>query len=386
MSLMVVCAFAGCRSVTPSATSPRPTPTATVVVTPAKIAKGEKAILGWRTANATSVSIAGIGEVASSGSREIEPAATTNYILTALGGGGSTNATATLEVAAAIAPPAPPPVSATAPPAPIVTTAPRLRGLPVHPPNRGLPAVRVYSSPVGGTDGGAVTPAHQVGNPATPPAAPSQPPQAAAPAPETGTITNDTPPVMTVQVPVTVDVAVQRPGANGETSPPGAAQAQNLGLNGNEPLSSQTLPVSDEMVITLRSEETDAFTVTPPDTDIKGAVRGLEPGDHAEWHWTVTPNASGKKHLLLHSMFIAHMPDGSNAPTDQGTFETTITVQVLPWYNRAGGFIVSALEAHWAGLLGWLVPASAGSAIWQWWRTRRKRRGRTGPAVSPGSD
>jgi peptidoglycan-associated lipoprotein len=87
----------------PSPTSPAPT--ATITVTPSSINAGGSAVLAWRTTDATEISIDGIGTVNAYGTQNVTPTQTTNYHLVARGSGGSTDATATLTVAAAPAPP-----------------------------------------------------------------------------------------------------------------------------------------------------------------------------------------------------------------------------------------------------------------------------------------
>src|SRR5579872_1009836 len=56
--------------------------------TPTNIMAGESATLTYQTVNATQVSISGIGNVANSGSITVTPAATTTYIVSAVGQGG----------------------------------------------------------------------------------------------------------------------------------------------------------------------------------------------------------------------------------------------------------------------------------------------------------
>ena len=83
-------------------------PTATLAVEPASITPGQSATLRWTSANANDVSInTGIGTVAASGNRTVNPVNTTTYTLTANGPAGSTSATATLTVAAPPPPPGP---------------------------------------------------------------------------------------------------------------------------------------------------------------------------------------------------------------------------------------------------------------------------------------
>ncbi len=80
----------------PSATADAPT--ATLTATPPSINAGEKAVLTWRTTNATDVSIDNIGPVPSSGTQTVSPAQSTDYHLIARGLGGSTDATARVTV------------------------------------------------------------------------------------------------------------------------------------------------------------------------------------------------------------------------------------------------------------------------------------------------
>ncbi|HVC91355.1 MAG TPA: peptidoglycan-associated lipoprotein Pal [Acidobacteriaceae bacterium] len=84
-----------------------PAPTANITVTPNSIAPGQSAVLNWTTTNATDVSIDGIGAVETSGTKTVSPTETATYHLVARGDGGSTDATATLTVAAPQAAPAP---------------------------------------------------------------------------------------------------------------------------------------------------------------------------------------------------------------------------------------------------------------------------------------
>ena len=90
----------------PAATAPAPT--ANITATPDTISPGQSSTLNWTTTDATTVSIDGIGQVPSSGTKAITPSATTTYHLTASGDGGSTDASATVTVNQ---PQAPPPTS-----------------------------------------------------------------------------------------------------------------------------------------------------------------------------------------------------------------------------------------------------------------------------------
>ena len=68
-------------------------------VEPASILRGEKALLTWKTENATTVRISpAIGLVDPSGTREVSPTQDTVYTLTAEGAGGVATATARLSI------------------------------------------------------------------------------------------------------------------------------------------------------------------------------------------------------------------------------------------------------------------------------------------------
>jgi peptidoglycan-associated lipoprotein len=84
----------------PAATS-SPAPTASITVTPSSINPGGSAVLAWRTTDASEISIDGIGTVNAYGTQNVTPTETTNYHLVAKGPGGSTDASASLTVAAA---------------------------------------------------------------------------------------------------------------------------------------------------------------------------------------------------------------------------------------------------------------------------------------------
>ncbi|GGH12978.1 peptidoglycan-associated lipoprotein Pal [Silvibacterium dinghuense] len=104
---------AGCHKKTspppppPPLTSSAAAPTADLTATPTQIAPGDSVVLTWHTSNANNIQIEGIGEVPSSGTQSVRPTQTTSYHLIARGEGGSTDATATVTVAAPSAPSAP---------------------------------------------------------------------------------------------------------------------------------------------------------------------------------------------------------------------------------------------------------------------------------------
>ena len=106
LSLVLIASLAvvsGCKKkpAPQTATAPvatAPSPVAQLTATPSTITAGDQVVLSWKTTDATSVSIDGIGTVPSSGVKTVTPTMTTTYHLTARGEGGSTDATATVTV------------------------------------------------------------------------------------------------------------------------------------------------------------------------------------------------------------------------------------------------------------------------------------------------
>ena len=103
--LAVILILAGCHKKTaapppppPPAPAPAsaPAPTASITVNPSVIDQGQSATLAWKPANATDVSIEGIGSVAPNSSQSVSPTRSTTYSLTAKGPGGSVQANARL--------------------------------------------------------------------------------------------------------------------------------------------------------------------------------------------------------------------------------------------------------------------------------------------------
>ncbi len=91
----------------PSALPPTasvPAPTATITADPQAIDQGQSVVLNWRTTNATSVSIDGIGDVAVNGTQTVSPASSTNFHLVAKGDGGTTEANVRVTVRVATVP------------------------------------------------------------------------------------------------------------------------------------------------------------------------------------------------------------------------------------------------------------------------------------------
>ena len=79
-------------------------PTATLTAEPLAIDLGQSVVLNWRTTNATSVSIDGIGNVSPNGTQTVSPANSTNFHLTAKGDGGTVEANARVTVRVPSAP------------------------------------------------------------------------------------------------------------------------------------------------------------------------------------------------------------------------------------------------------------------------------------------
>jgi peptidoglycan-associated lipoprotein len=104
--LIALVSVAGCKKkhqlpppqAAPPAAAVAPAPTAQITATPAVVSAGDQVELSWSTANATSVSIDGIGDVPTSGVKTVTPTASTTYHLTASGEGGSADASASVTV------------------------------------------------------------------------------------------------------------------------------------------------------------------------------------------------------------------------------------------------------------------------------------------------
>jgi len=80
------------------APSVAPAPTATLTASPVAIDLGQSVVLNWRTTDATSVTIDGIGSVNLNGTSNATPSTSTNFHLTATGPGGSVEANARVTV------------------------------------------------------------------------------------------------------------------------------------------------------------------------------------------------------------------------------------------------------------------------------------------------
>ena len=75
-----------------------PAPTAQITATPTVISAGDQVQLAWRTTDAATVSIDGIGDVPTIGVKTVTPAESTSYHLVARGPGGSADAAARVTV------------------------------------------------------------------------------------------------------------------------------------------------------------------------------------------------------------------------------------------------------------------------------------------------
>jgi peptidoglycan-associated lipoprotein len=103
--LVALLAVAGCKkkeaAPMPAETAPpvsAPAPSAQISATPVVISAGDQVVLSWRTTDATSTSIDGLGDVPSSGVKTVTPTASTSYHLVATGPGGTADATAHVTV------------------------------------------------------------------------------------------------------------------------------------------------------------------------------------------------------------------------------------------------------------------------------------------------
>jgi len=84
--------------VTAPPTASAPAPTAQITATPSVISAGDQVVLSWRTSDATTISIDGIGDVPTSGVRTVTPTNSTSFHLVATGPGGTADATARVTV------------------------------------------------------------------------------------------------------------------------------------------------------------------------------------------------------------------------------------------------------------------------------------------------
>lgn len=108
-ALILTFAISGCRhNVTTVSKAPQApvehaaAPVASLSVSPSAVERGQSAQLQWNTENAATVTIDGIGPVSAQGSRTVTPNESTSYHLSAMGGGGTAEATARVVVNAAV--------------------------------------------------------------------------------------------------------------------------------------------------------------------------------------------------------------------------------------------------------------------------------------------
>jgi outer membrane protein OmpA-like peptidoglycan-associated protein len=88
---------------------------------PAEVSPGQCSTLTWTSTNVKTAKIdQGVGDVAASGSKQVCPADTTQYLMTATGTGGTVTEEATVTVKAPAPPPPPPPT----PPPPVMAPPP----------------------------------------------------------------------------------------------------------------------------------------------------------------------------------------------------------------------------------------------------------------------
>jgi len=114
-TLTIIGAVTGCHKkasgVDPNSLGPAPVadtaPTATISAEPLAIDLGQSVVLNWRTQNATTVTIDGIGDVNLNGTQTVSPSSSTNFHLTAKGDGGATDANVRVTVRVPVAPTAP---------------------------------------------------------------------------------------------------------------------------------------------------------------------------------------------------------------------------------------------------------------------------------------
>jgi peptidoglycan-associated lipoprotein len=94
-------------SLGPTAQTPSSPPTATLTADPLAIDLGQSVVLNWRTTDAASVTIDGIGPVNVNGTQTVSPSSSTNFHLTAKGDGGTTEANVRVTVRVPVAPTVP---------------------------------------------------------------------------------------------------------------------------------------------------------------------------------------------------------------------------------------------------------------------------------------
>jgi peptidoglycan-associated lipoprotein len=95
--------------------APPAAPTATLVADPLAVDLGQSVVLNWRSSNATTVTIDGIGPVSPNGTQTVSPSTSTNFHLMAKGDGGTTEANVRVTVRIPVAPTPPADTTAATP-------------------------------------------------------------------------------------------------------------------------------------------------------------------------------------------------------------------------------------------------------------------------------
>src|SRR4051812_35680694 len=102
LALILISAGCGGRGIsTQSAADKAAAPTVQFSATPTSVAAGQQTTLNWSTTNATTVTIDGVA-VGLAGTRPVTPTATTTYVLSATGSGGTTSANVVVTIAAGL--------------------------------------------------------------------------------------------------------------------------------------------------------------------------------------------------------------------------------------------------------------------------------------------
>ena len=108
-----ILALSGCHKKTPAPPPPPPPPpaaaaqpTASITATPNVIDRGQSTVLTWKTTDATTATISGIGNVPPNGTQNVSPHDSTTFTLTATGAGGNAQSSAEVTVNREV-PPAP---------------------------------------------------------------------------------------------------------------------------------------------------------------------------------------------------------------------------------------------------------------------------------------
>lgn len=102
--VVALVAVSGCKKKVqpkpPTAPPVAAAPTAQISASPSSITAGDQVVLSWKTTDANSVTIDGLGDVSTSGTKTVTPTTSTSYHLVAKGSGGTTEADARVTVSA----------------------------------------------------------------------------------------------------------------------------------------------------------------------------------------------------------------------------------------------------------------------------------------------